>query len=46
MEHYKIYKLLTDSSVLKFMTKKLFEINELPSRQYSVHKSIGLRLQC
>ena len=38
MEHYKISKLLNDSTVLKFMTKKWVE--DLSSGQYSVNKSI------
>ena len=29
MEHYKISKLLNDSIVLKFVTKKLIEVNDL-----------------
>ena len=40
MEHYKISKLLSDSSVFKFVTKKWIEINDLSSGQYSVNKSI------
>ena len=41
MEHYKISKLLNDSTVLKFMTKKWIE--DLSSGQYSVNKSIRFK---
>ena len=39
MEHYKLSKLLNDSTVLKFMTKKWIEINDLSSGQYSARKN-------
>ena len=39
MEHYKISKLLNDSTVSKFMTKKWIEVNNLT-------KMLGLKLQC
>ena len=37
MEHYKIFKLLNDSAVSKFVTKKWIEIKDLSSGQYSVN---------
>ena len=40
LEHYKISKLLNDSIVSKFLTKKWIEINDLSSVQYSVTKMI------
>ena len=40
MEHYKISKLLTDSAVLKFATKKWIEVNDLSSGQNSAKKNI------
>ena len=43
MQHYKISKLLNDSSVSKFMTKKWIELNDLPSRQYSINKNIRFK---
>ena len=43
MEHYKIYKLLNDSTVLKFMTKKWIEVNDLSRGQYSLNKSIRFK---
>ena len=41
MEHYKISKLLNDSTVSKFVTKKWIGMHDLPSGQYSVNKNIG-----
>ena len=38
MEHHKIFKLLNNSIVLKFLTKKWIEINDLLNEQYSVNK--------
>ena len=38
MEHYKIPKLLNDSTLSKFVTKKWVEINDLLSGQYSIKK--------
>ena len=38
MEHHKISKLLNNSTVLKFLTKKWIEINDLLNEQYSVNK--------
>ena len=43
MEHYKIYKLLNDSTVSKFMTKKWIEVNDLSRGQSSVNKSIRFK---
>ena len=40
MEHYEIYKLLNDSSVSKFVTKKWVEVNDLSSGQYSASKKV------
>ena len=40
MEHYKIFKLLDDSTVSKFVTKNSDEVNYLLSGQYSVNKNI------
>ena len=39
MEHYKISKLLNDSTVSKFVTKKWVEVNDLSGGQYSVNKN-------
>ena len=43
MEYYKISKLLKDSSVSKFVTKKWIAANDLSSRQYSVDKNIRFK---
>ena len=40
MEHYKIFKLLNDSTVLKFVTKRWIEVNDSSSGLYSVNKNI------
>ena len=45
MEHYKISKLLNDSSVLKFVTKKWIEVNDLSSGLYSVNKNIKFNVK-
>ena len=39
MEHYKVSKLLNDSTVLKFVTTKWIELNDLSGGQYSVNKN-------
>ena len=39
MEHSKISKLLNDSTVSKFLTRKWIEVNDLLSDQYSVDKN-------
>ena len=38
MEHYKISKLLKNSTVSKFVTQKCVEVNNLSSGHYSVNK--------
>ena len=43
MEHYKICKLLNDSTVSKFLTKKWIEVNKLLHAQYSVNKNIRFK---
>ena len=43
MEHYKISKLLIESAVLKFATKKWVKVNDLSSGQYSVNKYIRFK---
>ena len=43
MDCYKISKLLNDSTVSKFVTKKWVEINDLSSGQYSVNKNIRFK---
>ena len=39
MEHYKIWKLLNNSTVSKFVAKKWVEVNYVSSGQYSVNKN-------
>ena len=46
MEHYKIPKLLNDSTVSKFVTKKWIEVKDLSSGQYSGNKNIRFKIQC
>ena len=47
MKHYKIYMLLNDSTVSKFVTKKWTKVYDLSSTQYFVDKIFkGLKLQC
>ena len=43
MEQYKISKLLKDSTVSKFVTKKLIKVNDLKRGQYSVSKNIKFK---
>ena len=43
MEHYKISKLLNDSTVSKFVSKKWIVANHLLSGQYSVNKNISFK---
>ena len=43
MEHYKISKLLSDSTVSKFVSKKLIEVNDLSGGQYSANKNIKFK---
>ena len=40
MEHYKISKLLNESTVSKFVKRKWIEVNDLSGDQYSVNKNI------
>ena len=40
MEHYKMSKLLNDSTVSKFLTRKRIELNDLSGGQYYVNKNI------
>ena len=42
MEHHKISKLLSDSTLSKFVTRKWIEVNDLSSGQYSADKNIRL----
>ena len=44
MEHHKISKLLNDSIVSKFATRKWIEVNNLSGGQYSVNKNIKLKV--
>ena len=39
MELYKISKLLNDSTVLKFVSRKWIEVNDLSNGQYLVNKN-------
>ena len=43
MEHYKIFRLIHDSTVPKFLTKTWIEVNYLSSGQYSVDKNIRFK---
>ena len=43
IKHYKISKLLNDSVVSKFVTRKLIEVNDLSSGKYSVNKYITFK---
>ena len=43
VEHYKIFKLLNDSTVSQFVTKKWVDVNDLSSGQYSVNKNIRFK---
>ena len=43
MEHHKISKLLNDSTVSKFVTRKWIEVNDLSCGQYSVNKNRGFK---
>ena len=40
MEHYKVSKLLNDSTVSKFLAKKWVEVNDLSNSQHSANKNI------
>ena len=43
MEHYKRSKLLNDSTVSKFVTRKWIEVNDLSVGQYSRKKNIRFK---
>ena len=43
MKHYKIFKLLNDLTVSKFVTEKWVEVNHLSSSQYSANKNIRFK---
>ena len=43
MEYYKIFKLLNDSTVSKFVTKTWVKVNDFSSSQYSVNKNIRFK---
>ena len=43
MEHYKISKLLNNSTVSKFVTKKRIQVNYLSTDQYSASKLIRFK---
>ena len=43
MEHYEISKLLNDSTLSKFETKKWVKVKDLSSSQYSVSKNITFK---
>ena len=43
MEHFDMSKVLNNSTVSKFLTKKLIEVNDLSSGQYSVNKNIRFK---
>ena len=43
MEHFDMSKVLNNSTVSKFLTKKLIEVNHLSSGQYSVNKNIRFK---
>ena len=43
MVHHKTFKLLSDSTLLKFVTRKWFEGNNLSGSQFSVDKKIKFK---
>ena len=43
MKRFKISKLLNDSTISKFVTKKCIEVNNLSSGQYSANKNIKFK---
>ena len=43
MEHHKIFKLLNESSVSTFVTRKWIELNDFSNVQYSVNKNIRFK---
>ena len=42
-QHYKISKLLNDSTVSKFVTKKRVRVNDLCSSQHSANKNVRFK---
>ena len=44
MKHYKISKLLNNSTVSKFVTRKWVKANDLSSNRYSVSKNIRFKI--
>ena len=43
MEHNKISRLLNDSTVSKFLTRKWIDVNDLSGRQYSANKNVRFK---
>ena len=43
MKHFKVSKLLNDSTLSKFVTRKSVVVTDLPSGQYSVNKNIRFK---
>ena len=43
MDHYKISKLLNNSTVSKFLIRKLIQVNDLLNGKYSTIKNIGFK---
>ena len=43
MEHYEIYKSLTDLTVSVFLARKLIEVNDLLNYQYSANENIKFK---
>ena len=43
MKHHKISKLLSDSTVSKFLTRKWTEVNDLSGGQYSANKNVRFK---
>ena len=43
MEYYKIFKILNNSTISKFVTKKWIKLNDLSSGKYSVTKNIRFK---
>ena len=43
MENHKISKLLNDTTVSKFVTRKMIEVNDLSGRQYYINKNIRFK---
>ena len=43
MKHYKTSKLLSNSTALKFVTRKRFKVNDLLGGQYSASKNVKFK---